>query len=403
MSFSIPFWYSAGVKAYGLGIKLAGLRDSKAKLWVSGRKDWRKRYADLLKGMERPVWIHCASLGEFEQGRPIIEALRADRPQEKIVLTFFSPSGYEVRKNYNAVDAVLYLPLDSRKNAQDFVKMVQPKLAIFIKYENWLHHLNALDQKGIDRYLVSAIFRKGQIFEKRYGQSFLQALIGYKKIFVQDAPSNEYLGQLQVSTSEIAGDTRFDRVVSIKNNAEKLDRLTAWSKIQHQPVLIGGSTWLEDEKILATHWKGPLIIAPHEIGSDRIKEIRKLFPEAQKWSDREELTARVLIIDTIGLLSKIYFYGNAAFIGGGFGKGIHNTLEAAAWGLPVFFGPNFLKFKEAKEFIRLGAGCSIDNSSDWKKIPEPHLWSKMGALAQQYVEENSGATKKIVDSIFYDP
>jgi len=399
MSSSVPFWYSAGIKAYELGIKLTSLNNSKAKAFIEGRQNWRRRYSQILSVIDRPIWIHCASLGEFEQGRPIIEALRADRPYDKIVLTFFSPSGFEIRKNYSEVDAVLYLPVDTAANARDFIAMMNPKLAIFVKYETWLHHLNALDEKGIDRYLVSAIFRKGQIFEKSFGGPFLNALKGYKEIFVQDQPSKDYLNQLQLDRVEVAGDTRFDRVVSIKSKAEKLARLNAWKENQHDPVLIGGSTWLEDEKIIAEHWNGPLIIAPHEIGANRIDELIKLFPEAQKWSDSAELTSRVLIIDTIGILAQIYQYGNAAFIGGGFGKGIHNTLEAAAWGLPVFFGPKFEKFKEARDLVKLGAAFSIDRSENWDQLPLPFGWKELGQGAKKYVEKNQGATKIILKNL----
>jgi 3-deoxy-D-manno-octulosonic-acid transferase len=399
MAFPIPFWYSVGVKAYGLGIKVASLRDAKAKLWLSGRKNWRSRYSELLKDLKDPIWIHCASLGEFEQGRPLIEALRADRPQEKIVLTFFSPSGYEIRKDYDKVDAVLYLPLDSQSNAQDFIQLLQPKAAIFVKYETWLHHLNELDKNGVNRYLISAIFRSGQVFEKAMGKSFLKALKGYQKIFVQDEESANYISSLGAQDVLVSGDTRLDRVHMIRKEAEKIPALEKWKKNHSGPVLVGGSTWKEDEEILEVNWSGPLIIAPHDVSEIHINELLKLFPGAEKLSTLSNYKTRVLIVDSIGLLSQIYQYGDAAFIGGGFGEGIHNTLEPAVWGLPVFFGPKYDKFKEARDLKELGAAFSIDRADDWGGLPLPFRWKELGQRSKKYVEKNQGATEIILQHL----
>ena len=399
MAFRIPLWYSAGVKAYGLGIKVVSLRDTKAKLWVSGRKNWRIRYAEILKGIEHPIWIHCASLGEFEQGRPLIEALRADRPQEKIVLTFFSPSGYEIRKDYDKVDAVLYMPLDSRLNAQDFIQLLRPKAAIFVKYETWLHHLNELDKNGINRYLISAIFRSGQIFEKAIGKPFVNALKGYKTIFVQDEESAMFLSSLGIENASISGDTRLDRVNSIRKEAQSLPALEEWKKNHSGQILVGGSTWKEDEVILEDNWKGPLIIAPHDVSETHIEELQRLFPEAERMSQLSNYKSRVVIVDSVGLLSQIYRYGDAAFIGGGFGEGIHNTLEPAAWGLPVFFGPKFEKFKEARDMIKLGAAFSINRGENWDQLPLPFRWKELGQRAKKYVEKNQGATEIILQNL----
>ncbi len=399
MAFRIPLWYSAGVKAYGLGIKVVSLRDTKAKLWVSGRKNWSIRYAEILKGIEDPIWIHCASLGEFEQGRPLIEALRADRPKEKIVLTFFSPSGYEIRKNYDKVDAVLYMPLDSRLNAQDFIQLLRPKAAIFVKYETWLHHLNELDKNGVNRYLISAIFRSGQIFEKALGKPFVNALKGYKTIFVQDEESAMFLSSLGIENASISGDTRLDRVNSIRKEAQSLPALEEWKKNHSGQILVGGSTWKEDEVILEDNWKGPLIIAPHDVSETHIEELQRLFPEAERMSQLSNYKSRVVIVDSVGLLSQIYRYGDAAFIGGGFGEGIHNTLEPAAWGLPVFFGPKFEKFKEARDMIKLGAAFSINRGENWDQLPLPFRWKELGQRAKKYVEKNQGATEIILQNL----
>lgn len=397
MSFRVPYWYTLGIKGYGMALRLAARWVPKAHLWTSGRAHWRSRYTEQLQGINKPYWFHCASLGEFEQGRPVIEALKAQSPNISIVVTFFSPSGYEVRKNYEGADAVFYLPLDTTRNARDFVEILDPAAAVFVKYEHWLHLQSALDKKEIPRYLISARLRSNQIFFKPYGKVFREALARFKHIFVQDQASLDAALSLEITGVEVAGDTRFDRVVQIVEAAERDEKLERWKP--NEPVLVLGSSWPPEEALAQKHWKGPVIIAPHEIHEEHLQEIEKRFPEAQRYSKHNELDSRVVIIDTMGMLSKLYRYGDGALIGGGFGKGLHNTLEAAAWGLPVFFGPNYHKFIEAKELLDVGAGVCLNSAEDWSTIPMADEWNDIGAKAAAYVRSNVGATPKIVTQL----
>jgi len=397
MSFRVPHWYTVGIKGYGLALRLAARWVPKAQLWTAGRANWRKRYKEQLQGIHKPIWFHCASLGEFEQGRPVIEALQAKRSNTPIVLTFFSPSGFEVRKNYNGTDAVLYLPLDTPANARDFIELVNPSAAVFVKYEHWLHIQSALDERSIPRFLISARLRRDQIFFRHYGKVFRDALSHFERIFVQDAASLNAALSLEITEVEVAGDTRFDRVVQIVEAAKRDEKLDRWKP--DGKVLVLGSSWPAEEAIAQQYWKGPLIIAPHEIHEDHLRDIEKRFPEAERYTSTDDLTSRVLLIDTMGMLAKLYRYGDAALIGGGFGKGLHNTLEAAAWGLPVFIGPNHEKFIEAKEFLQAGAGVSMKSENDWAAIPNPEEWGTLGARASEYVRAKTGATNKIVDHL----
>lgn len=397
MSSRVPFWYHLGIQGYGLALRLAARWVPKAKSWTTGRADWRSRYAEQLRGIHKPFWFHCASLGEFEQGRPVIEALKSLEPDTPIVVTFFSPSGFEVRRDYPSADAVLYLPLDTPKNARDFINLLDPQAAVFVKYEHWLNVLDAIDSKDIPRYLISARLRPDQVFFKPYGRPFRNALADYRKVFLQDHDSLNTALSMELTNAEVVGDTRFDRVMQIVEAAEQDSKLDQWKP--NEPVLILGSSWPQEEAIAEKNWAGPLIIAPHEIHEDHLREIEKRFPEAQRYSKSTELTSRVVIIDTMGMLSKLYRYGDGALIGGGFGKGIHNTLEAAAWGIPVFFGPNYQKFIEAKELIEAGGAIALESEHPGELIPEPEHWPVMGEKALEYTQKGTGATEKILKSL----
>lgn len=396
---------------YGLLLKLVAPFNAKAKLFVNGRKNLFLQILQKVDAKAQPIWFHFASLGEFEQGRPVLETIKSAHPQQKIVVTFFSPSGYEIRKNYALAD-VFYLPLDTAKNAKKFIEMVNPKLAIFTKYEFWYHYFNILQQKEIPLYLISGIFRSNQAFFKWYGGFYKHILTCVTHFFVQNEESVNLLKQIALNNVSLSGDTRFDRVYENAQHPKAIAEVNAFCTTG-TPVFIAGSTWPEDEKLLVKladenqNWK--IIIAPHEIGEQHISSIVKLFPNAIKFSSLSEQFARnssyttaaqVLIIDNIGLLSALYQYATIAYIGGGFGAGIHNTLEAAAFGLPVIFGPKYDKFQEAKDLIAIGAAKSISSSDELLAAFTYFKNSTEAAsAAKNYVNTKKGATKMIIDFI----
>ena len=366
------------------------------------------------------VWVHAASVGEFEQARPMIERLRREKPHLKIVLTFFSPSGYEMRKHYDQVDAVLYLPFATRRNAKRFIDTLQPKMAIFVKYEFWPAYLNELHKRAIPTYSICAIFRKQQLFFHWYGKRHLNALRCFTHIYVQDEASRALLAQHGILQSSVAGDTRFDRVVEVKNtrsleNAERLAPIEAFIAGSER-VIVGGSTWSEDEKLIAEFIekanglrdeKVKLILVPHELTESHLHFIFNLFKgRLVRYTTRNNpqslRDADVLLIDTMGLLSTVYRFGQVAYIGGGFGVGIHNTIEAAVYGMPVLFGPNYHHFREAKGLIDAGAARSIKNYNELEEALEVALehYQTIGAKAAEYVASETGATAKIYDEIF---
>ena len=366
------------------------------------------------------VWVHAASVGEFEQARPMIERLRREKPHLKIVLTFFSPSGYEMRKHYDQVDAVLYLPFATRRNAKRFIDALQPKMAIFVKYEFWPAYLNELHKRAIPTYSISAIFRKQQLFFHFYGKRHLNALRCFTHIYVQDDASRALLAQHGILQTSVAGDTRFDRVVEVKNtrsleNAERLAPIEAFIAGSER-VIVEGSTWSEDEKLLAEFIekanglrdeKVKLILVPHELTESHLHFIFNLFKGrlvryTAKNNPQSLQDADVLLIDTMGLLSTVYRFGQVAYIGGGFGVGIHNTIEAAVYGMPVLFGPNYHHFREAKGLIDAGAARSIKNYNELEEALEVALehYRTIGANAAEYVASETGATAKIYDEIF---
>ena len=391
------------------GIRCAAPFNSKARLW----KDGRRRLFDKLKalGSHRVAWFHAASLGEFEQGRPVIEAFRKARPEYKILVTFFSPSGYEIRKKYYGADCICYLPTDTPKNVRRFMQIVHPEIAVFIKYEFWYNYLTAMQKAGTRLYLISAIFRKEQIFFKPYGGLFRRALEAFTHLFVQDENSKQLLHEIGIDAVSIAGDTRFDRVFTIASNAKNLPEIERFA--QNMPIFIAGSTWPPDEELLLTlierYPSVKFIIAPHEIHASRIEKLRTAihrpslrYTELTPESDLAH--AEVLFIDTIGLLSSVYRYGTWGYIGGGFGAGIHNTLEAATFGLPLAFGPRYEAFKEAKELIAAGGAKSISTADEliqWfdPLFQSPEATQRTGDICRQYVIKHKGATLQIIDEI----
>ena len=374
----------------------------------------------LLTANRGAVWIHAASVGEFEQARPLIERLRREQPKRRIVLTFFSPSGYELRKNYDRVDAVLYLPFATRRKAKCFLDALQPKMAIFVKYEFWPAYLRELSKRHIHTYSISAIFRPEQRFFHWYGKSALRLLKLFTHIYVQDEDSRRLLAEHGVHNASVTGDTRFDRVMDVKN--ERMRGLTneRLAIVEHfvegcERVIVAGSTWPKDEVLLAKYigdWSlvngdgTKLILVPHEIDEEHLHFIFNLFQgrfvRYSRATRTSLLHANVMVIDTIGLLSSIYRFGHVAYIGGGFGVGIHNTIEAAVYGMPVIFGPNYQHFREAKGLIKAGAARSIKNYNELQSALETALTdhTEIGAKAAQYVESELGATDRIYNAVF---
>jgi 3-deoxy-D-manno-octulosonic-acid transferase len=409
----VLFLYNLGIRVYYLLIVLASLFNKKARQWLRGRKDILNQIRKNLDPGSEIIWFHCSSLGEFEQGRPIIEKLRELMPGRKILLTFFSPSGFEIRKNYPGADYVCYLPVDTRQNARRFLKIVKPQLVFFIKYEFWYHYLSQLKESGTKTYLVSGIFRRRQIFFRAYGKWFHQILGSFTHLFVQDEESAGLLKSIGFCNCTICGDTRFDRVWSIAQKATDLRVIQSFCS--GKMTLVAGSTWPPDEKIIIkfiNENKLPLrfVIAPHEIhehtinqliDSIRVKTVRySLIANFNPINDPAIISAEVIIIDIIGILSSVYRYGNIAYIGGGFGKGIHNILEAATFGLPVIFGPNYKQFREANDLIRLKGAFPVDDFTGFNKIFNDLLYDEKlvidaGNNARNYVRSNIGATDSI--------
>ncbi len=386
--------------------------NSKARLWTKGRKSWESIVREKVSRNSINIWIHCASLGEFEQGRPLIEEIKRIRPEYKIVLTFFSPSGYEIRMNYNNADCVCYLPADTQPNAVKFISIVNPAIVFFVKYEFWNNFTSVVEKKRIPMYLISGIFRADQHFFKWYGGFFRKILFRFSHIFVQDRNSMDLLTGVGIKNVSVAGDTRFDRVIQIADSAKSIQQIDLFKG--SEKLFVTGSSWRQDEEIIARYINAhpdnmKWIFAPHEIDNANIDRLEKLFVTSTiRFSDFTEKSAgaRVLIIDNIGMLSSVYRYAYIAAVGGGFGKGIHNILEAVCWGIPVVFGPNHKKFREAVELINLkGARCFstfeefsviIDN---WLSDQEDYL--KSAEIAGNFVKENAGATDKILTKITF--
>lgn len=406
----MKLFYNIFIALYRTIIAIFALGNKKARAWIEGRKNLFAELDQKLAPSDRIIWMHCASAGELEQGKPVLEQLKTQYPQYKLLVTFFSPSGYEVGKKYKAADLIAYLPLDTKANAVRFLDLVRPELAIFVKYEYWYHHLKTAAERHIPLLLVSAIFRKNQPFFKSYGDFYRSILGFYNRIFVQDSESQQLLESINISNCIVSGDTRFDRVAAIAANFSELALIKRF--VQDDRILVAGSTWPDDEQLLADFYhsytgKLKLIIAPHEINKAHIDHLFSLFPNAIAYSQLEQSfkEASVLIIDNVGMLSRLYQYATLTYIGGGFNKsGIHNTLEAAVWGKPVLFGPNYQKFKEARDLVDRKAGFSITNAEELKRIAtellrDEVLLQQSSTIARSYVEENRGSTQKIMDYI----
>lgn len=405
--------YTIGIDFYGLIIRFVALFNQKANLFVQGRKNIFQSISNKINQKEKHIWFHFASLGEFEQGRPVLEKLKNNHPDKKVIITFFSPSGYEIRKNYALAKGIFYLPLDTKSNAKMFIEAINPEMAIFTKYEYWYHYFSELHHRNIPLYIISGIFRENQVFFKPYGGLYRKILSFVSHFFVQNQESVDLLKTIGFENTSLSGDTRFDRVYENALTAKKLTEIEQFC--DEKPTLIAGSTWQEDEKLLSalpekySDWK--FIIAPHEIDENHIQSIEKLFSNSIRFSvlssefvlqklHSSNLKSNVLIIDNIGMLSSLYQYGKMAYIGGGFGAGIHNTLEAAAFGLPVIFGPKYNKFQEAKDLIKIGAAQSISSMEEMQNAFEYFKENTEATVAAKvYVAHKKGATDLILKEI----
>lgn len=393
--------YNFGIFLYRILLMVVSPFNTKAKLFLNGRKNIFETIKNKIDPADSPVWFHFASLGEFEQGRTVLEELKKKYPGKKVIVTFFSPSGYEIRKNYAMADGIFYLPLDTKKNAAEFIRLTSPEIAIFTKYEFWHHYFRTLHDQQIPLIIISGIFRPDQAFFKWYG-NFYRNILGFvTHFFVQNVQSMELLQGINLNNVSLSGDTRFDRV------AENAQSPVSFPVIEefcgNAPVFIAGSTWPQDEQLLKElfpmfpEWK--FIIAPHEINTAHLQELGKLMPQAVNYTDlgNGDKNSQVLIINNIGILSSVYRYGKIAYIGGGFGTGIHNTLEAAAFGLPVIFGPEYDKFQEAKDLLALHAAISISSGNDlsaaFTKLQKDE---NTGNEAKQYVLNKTGSTAQIL-------
>ena len=412
--------YSLGIYLYALIVRLvAAFGHRKARAMVRGQHDTWRILREKINPNERYIWFHAASLGEFEQGLPLIERLRREQPARKILLTFFSPSGYEVRKDYKGADVVCYLPFDSPTAARRFIKWARPEMAFFIKYEFWRNYIDVLSKKSIPVYSVSSIFRPGQIFFRWYGRKYARCLRRITHFFVQNERSVELLRTIGVQDNvTIVGDTRFDRVIDIRNNARPLPLVEQFTRAKEDSnaapfVLVAGSSWQPDEDIILDyvnrHPDLRLVIAPHVVNNAHIQEIeQKLTTPALRYSQATLENVddyRVLIIDGYGLLSSIYRYATVAYVGGGFGVGIHNVPEAAVYGIPVIIGPNHQRFAEAVALIANGGCKSIKNAEDFFVIMDDFLENpahiaQAGSAAGDYIHQNAGATPVIYQHVF---
>ncbi len=397
--------YNVGIWLYYAGITIASLFNKKARLWVTGRNNIFANIQSKINKDDKIAWFHCASLGEFEQGRPVLEKFREEFKEYKILLTFFSPSGYEIRKNYELADYVFYLPMDTRKNAGKFVNSVNPDIVFFVKYEFWFNYLRILSSKNIPVMVFSAIFRKNQHFFKWYGEWFRKELRKISCICIQNIESFDLLKSINVKNIIISGDTRFDRVFQIRETSKIFPFIEKFKK--NKLLIIAGSTWPLDEDIICKFINNnsdniKYIIAPHNVNKENILALeKKISGKSLKFSELNENnvdSSNVLIVDGIGYLSHLYKYATIAYIGGGFGKGIHNTLEAATFGLPIIFGPNYQKFQEAKDLIEKGAAFSIRNEMEFVEKMEPlindkQLLSVCSNASKNYIDEKRGATE----------
>ncbi len=402
--------YNLGIYLYLLGVAITSLFSEKVRKMWRGERDAIRILRNKVDPDAKYVWFHAASLGEFEQGRPLMEQLRREHPEYKILLTFFSPSGYEVRKNYEGADIICYLPLDTVTNARRFLRTIHPVMAFFIKYEFWYNYLHILKHRGIPVYSVSSIFRPGQIFFRWYGRQYAHVLKCFTRFYVQNEVSKQLLAKIGVTDVQIVGDTRFDRVLQIKSAAKQLPVVESF--VGDCPCFVAGSSWQPDEDIFIpffnTHSDWKLIIAPHVISNDHLQQIiSKLKGKTVCYTQATEENVRdaqALIIDCFGLLSSIYRYADVTYVGGGFGVGIHNTLEAAVWDVPVIFGPNNQRFQEAQGLKACGGGKEIKDAADFQCVMQdfqhaPQTIKEAGEKSGAFVKQMTGATQKILADV----
>lgn len=403
--------YDASIRLYTLAIGVAAWRNKKAQQWIEGRHHWQVRLKQAIDNQpKKPLaWFHCASLGEFEQGRPVIEAFKENFPDYQILLTFFSPSGYEIRKNYEHADYICYLPADTAANAQLFVEITQPKIAFFVKYEFWHHYVQALKNNNSLLVSFSAIFRANQLFFKQYGGFYSAILQNFDQIFVQNTVSENLLKSINLTNVCLGGDTRFDRVARIAVNPRAIP-LAAKFRDTDIPLLIVGSAWPQDMAIILPvinrlSFPIKLIVAPHEIDKTHIAAWQAAFHQKSIcFSEANETTINqydMLIIDNVGMLSALYRYADFAWIGGAFGKGLHNTLEAATFGMPIFFGnKNYTKFQEAQDLIALGAAFPLATEAAFetklKELQNITLRYEIASKARNYIQSGVGSTEQII-------
>ena len=404
--------YNLIIYAYLLGVAIYSCFSEKVRKMWRGERDAFRVLRQRVQPGERYVWFHAASLGEFEQGRPLIEQIRSDHPELKILLTFFSPSGYEVRKDYQGADIICYLPLDTPRNARRFLRLIRPEMAFFIKYEFWYNYLHILHHRGIPTYSVSSIFREGQVFFRWYGRQYGRVLNCFTRFYVQNEHSRELLASIKIDRVTVVGDTRFDRVLQIKEQARQLEIVDRFVD-RHPKVFVAGSSWPPDEDIFIRYflehpdWR--LIIAPHVIDESHLTQIEQKLQGRKvvrytKAEGQDLESADVLMIDCFGLLSTIYRYATVSYVGGGFGTSIHNTLEAAVWGKPVVFGPENQKFQEAQGLKACGGGFEISSYDDFARLldrfsNDPAFLAESSTAAADYVDSLTGATRKILADI----
>lgn len=402
--------YDMGIRLYYLVALVISPWNVKAKRWIKGRKGWKERLEKAFDEDERVAWFHCASLGEFEQGRPLMEAFREECPDMKILLSFFSPSGYEKRKDYDGADLVIYLPLDTAQNAKTLINLLPLELVVFVKYEFWYHMLRRLGKKGVPVYLASGIFRPGQLFFRWYGSWYRRFLKAFSHIFVQEETSRQILEQYGFTEVSIAGDTRFDRVKQVAALPFENRALEAFS--ENRTVLVAGSTWPPDEDLLQEAFQElpseyRWIIAPHELSASHLQALEERFPHSIRFTaigDEVPEDVRVVIVDTIGQLSYLYRYGTLAYIGGGFGKGIHNILEAATYGVPVIFGPKYQKFSEAKDLVALKGAFPVRNGEELlltihQQLDMNRLLKTSADTCRNFIIQRAGATQLILQKL----
>ncbi len=409
--------YEPLIFLYNIGVWIATFFSKKVRTMWKGEHETFRVLREKVEPNAKYVWFHAASLGEFEQGRPIMERIKREHPEYKILLTFFSPSGYEVRKNYNGADIIVYLPIDTIGNARRFMDLAHPVMAFFIKYEFWFNYLRLLKDRGVPTFSVSSIFRPNQMFFRGYGKAYAKVLKCFTRFFVQNEKSQELLKSIGIDCVTVTGDTRFDRVLQIRDAGKSLpivEKFIGGTAEEHPRVFIAGSSWPPDEDIFVKYfnehrdWK--LIIAPHVIGEDHLKQIlSKLRRKTVRYTEattENVVDAECLIIDCFGLLSSIYRYADVTYVGGGFGVGIHNVLEAAVWGKPVIFGPNNKNFQEAQGLLKAGGGFEISNYDDFvsvmRNLDDDKAFEQSRKSAGEYVESLAGATERIMNEVNLD-